>query len=193
MCDDLFFIPIITRALQQQDPRVALREALEKIKTMGRSPRYSRGYEQFLRFMDEISPQDREEMSDLTWKRILEALERRTAIEILIERENHLVGSCLLEDSPGRQNVSGIKPGSYQLKLDTGRIIWKGHLTEKDLLWTKAFPGQPLEVAADTGESGSRPTRTVDLAENGIVLRFYAGVESGSMEIEVAKVEPNQR
>jgi hypothetical protein len=193
MCDDLFFIPIISRALQQQDSRAALREAFEKIKTIGRSPQHSRGYEQFLRFMDEISPQDREEMSELTWKHILEALERRPAIEILIERKNHLVGSCLFEDFTGRQNVSGIKPGSYQLKLDTGRIIWKGHLTEKDLLWTKAFPGQPLEVAADTGESGSRPTRTVDLPESGVVLRFYAGVESGSMEIEVAKAEPDQR
>ena len=193
MRDDLFFIPIISRALQQRDSRTALREAFEEIKTIGQSPQHSQGYEQFLRFMDEISSQDRKEMSELTWNHILEALERRPAIEILIERENHVVGSCLFEEFPGRQNVSGIKPGSYQLKLDSGRIIWKGHLTEKDLLWTKAFPGQHLEVAADTGESGSRPTRTVDLAKNGIVLRFYAGVESGSMEIEVTKVEPNQR
>ena len=52
MNNDLYFLPIIAQALQKPDPRAALRQALEKIRTMGEDPRYRLGYQQFVRFMD---------------------------------------------------------------------------------------------------------------------------------------------
>ncbi|NQU75472.1 MAG: hypothetical protein HQ546_04040, partial [Planctomycetes bacterium] len=51
MSDEMYFMPIIARALRQADPEPAMRDALERIESMGREPLYSDGYQQFLRFM----------------------------------------------------------------------------------------------------------------------------------------------
>jgi len=47
----LFFIPIIARALQSDDPRQALEEAFEEIRELGKESEYQEGYEQFREFI----------------------------------------------------------------------------------------------------------------------------------------------
>jgi len=54
MTKDLYFLPIIADALKQPDPRVSLREALEKIQNLGRQPQYERGFLQFQQFMTKV-------------------------------------------------------------------------------------------------------------------------------------------
>jgi hypothetical protein len=47
----LFFIPIIARALQSDDPRRAMEEAFEKIRELGKEDEYQEGYQQFAEFI----------------------------------------------------------------------------------------------------------------------------------------------
>ena len=87
--------------------------------------------------------------------------------------------------SRGFARLDNINPGFHSLSLDTGRVLWEGELTESHLLWAVAFPGEPLPMAADTGEAGNQPTLEEDLLDGEVVLRVFPGLEGGSMEIEM--------
>ena len=52
MSDALFFIPMIAQALREPDPKAAMIDTFERIRAMSREPRYQRGYEQLIDFMD---------------------------------------------------------------------------------------------------------------------------------------------
>jgi len=87
--------------------------------------------------------------------------------------------------SRGFARLDNINPGFHSLSLDTGHVLWEGELTESHLLWAVAFPGEPLPMAADTGEAGNQPTLEEDLLDGEVVLRVFPGLEGGSMEIEM--------
>ena len=53
MSEDLFFIPILAKALQDTDPKTALKAAFEQIKQLGQQEQYRQGYAQFEAFMAE--------------------------------------------------------------------------------------------------------------------------------------------
>lgn len=88
---------------------------------------------------------------------------------------------------PGCQHVNDILPGHYKLELvNTGWIFWKGQLSAKELIWSKAHEGENLRLAA--GEKKEKPTSEIDLLNNGdLTLRTYAGTESGHIEIELTR------
>lgn len=228
MSKPLYFVPMIARALQQPDPKEAVKSTLEAIRRLGRQPGYGQGYQQFLRFMAEVrlrhetrladeeesivdiltammverataDPTDAPEAIDVgepeaspwsaeyerLWADLRSVAERPAICEIIIERDGDPIATCSLDPGGGPRSVGGIVPGGYRLVLETGRVLWEGRLDERDLLWTKAFPDRPLPMAADTGEPQREPTRRFDLLEGEIVARVYAGIESGSVEIEV--------
>ena len=88
---------------------------------------------------------------------------------------------------PGCQHVNDILPGNCRLELfNTGRIIWEGQLIAEELIWSEAREGENLRLAA--GEKEEKPTREIDLLNNGdLILRIYAGTESGRIEIELTR------
>jgi hypothetical protein len=184
MNDDLFFLPMITRALQAVDVESALCEALERIQSMGREPRYRRGYQQFLQFMKELGRAGDDELIENTAEELLAGLEKPVAVTVALQREGDQIASCRLTEPPCVKTIGGITSGEYALVFETGLVLWRGHVEEKHVEWAKAFPGEPFRVAADTGAPRSNPTRRVDLSDVGLVLRLYAGLEAGSMEIE---------
>ena len=55
MANELYFIPILAKALRQSDPKAAFLDAFDTIKTLGSEPEYQEGYHQFIRFMDVFS------------------------------------------------------------------------------------------------------------------------------------------
>jgi hypothetical protein len=79
--------------------------------------------------------------------------------------------------------VAGLLPGRFALRLDTGRLLWEGELTARDLLWTAAHPGEPLAMAADSGDESATPSREESLLEGEFVLRVYPCLENGVLEI----------
>ena len=185
MPDDLFFIPMIAQALRDPDPKAAMIDTFERIRAMGREPRYQRGYQQLIEFMDSAATARLEDAPEEVGALILEELDRPMSAEVIIERNDVVVTSCYFEQGVGAHVVKGIEPGDYRLKLDTGRVLWEGHLSEKDLVWSKAFPGEDLSMAADTEGTPRRLTREFDLLDGMLTLRVYPGVETGSLEIEL--------
>ena len=185
MADDLFFIPIIARALEEPRPKAAMLEAFEQIRAMGREPRYKRGYQQFAAFLDSAINGRWEEAPEEAGSLILEQYDRPGSVGVIVERDEEVVTTCAFERGAGIQTVENVQPGEYRLKLDTGRLLWAGELAAEDLIWSKAHPHKDLPAAADSGEASFPPTRELELLETTVLVRVRAGVESGRLEIEL--------
>jgi hypothetical protein len=160
-------------------------DTFERIRAMGGEPRYQRGYHQLVDFMESTLTARLEDAPEEVGTLILEELDRPLCAEVIVERNDVVVASCSFEQAVGAQVVRSIEPGDYCLKLDTGRILWEGNLSEKDLVWSKAYPGEGLALAADSEERPHRLTREFDLLDGTLALRVYPGVETGSFEIEL--------
>ena len=192
MSDDLFFIPMIAKALREPDPKAAMIDTFERIRAMGREPRYQRGHQQLIDFMDSVITGRLEDAPEEVGTLILDGLHREMSAEIIIEGDDEVVATRSFKHAVGAHGVNVVKPGNYRLKLDTGRLLWEGRLTEEDLVWSKAYPGQDLPVAADSKETRRTPTREIDLLDGSAVLRIYPGVETGSLEIELKNARSNE-
>jgi hypothetical protein len=129
---------------------------------------------------------------DSRWKGEFEKLCQETSEsempripEIIIERNGEHIASISCECLPITKEIGDVKPGQYAVRLDTGRLIWEGELTEQELLWASAFPGQNLDLAADTGEAIRRTTREITLLNGELIIRVFPEVESGCLELKI--------
>lgn len=174
MHEDLYFFTEINRALHEVDTVSVLREAFDRIRAQGKEPRYQRGYQQFLQFMAAVR-QSQEEM-------------RTGGIAILVERDGTVLADLSMDASQQEQIVGSVNPGHYRIRTGTGLLLWQGLLAEEDLLLEKAFPGQPIKLAADTGESSGPPTRVIEAAY-GLTLKVHAGVEAGYLVLVLKSPE----
>lgn len=107
-------------------------------------------------------------------------------IEMEILRENQVIESVRL--TAETITVSPIFPGRYTVRFSNGRILWEGNFTAEDLIWTYAYPDQDISMAAETEDSRQEPVKTISLLDGEIILRIFAGLESGRI---VLKVERN--
>jgi len=227
----LYFLPILSDALQKADHKPALLNAIEKIKTLGQQSEYKREFQQFKRFMAEVKKfwethhhssdnialgvvrdtalqvaaglfEDTEKEAKILLDLIAsqpgwQAEFEKILIEvsksevpprnslIMIERNGKDIASILFKGASVTKQIRNIDPGHYVIKFDTGRIIWTGKLTERELLWTAAFPDQALDLAADTGGTVSRKTRQIKLLNGELIIRVYPEIESGRLEVEI--------
>ena len=113
---------------------------------------------------------------------LCEISRRRGSAMLMIQREDRPVGSRCLQPVD-RTPISGVRPGSHTLTLDTGRLLWSGHIADADLIWDCAFPGRPLAMAADSTPSSAAPTRIIPLTVGAVALVVYPGVETGSLRL----------
>ena len=104
-------------------------------------------------------------------------------LELELRREGEV--QTLVQVPEGARDVSvpDIAPGRYILSLSTGRVIWEGAILPTDVLWTEAYPGRDVQVAAQTGELGREAARVERLLNGELELRLYPGLESGTMRI----------
>jgi hypothetical protein len=112
--------------------------------------------------------------------------------EFTLKRGNAVVEKFRLGRSSGVASVGGLRPGDYSLYFETGRLIWQLRLKESDLLLAAAYPSEPLELAADTGGAGNRPTLEERLLDGEVTVRVFAGFECGQMEIETRFLEEHE-
>jgi hypothetical protein len=184
LSNDLFFIPIIERALRRPDVSAALREAFKSIETLGRQAPYRRGYDQFQRLMAEANDTHPELAAKRMLQQFEDAFERPAELQLILQGPQGVVARIPVQRDPSRLVAGGLRPGRYVLRLDTGRVLWEGQLRERDLLWTKAFGGKPLELAADTEEAARSRTKELALLDEQLMVRVYAGLESGRLEAQ---------
>ena len=105
--------------------------------------------------------------------------------EIIIEKNGQPIGSISCQRLPVSREIRDIKPGQYAVKMDTGRVIWQEKLTERDLLWAAAFPGQALDLAADTEGANARTSREFTLLNGELTIRIFPETESGRLELKI--------
>ena len=108
------------------------------------------------------------------------------AVDLQLLRDGQQVGEVSFERVAGFRTIDGLTPGDYILRLDAGLVLWEGALTAADLIWTEAFKGESLALAAEAGEIRRRPSSTIHVREAGVILRIFPGIESGSLEIQLA-------
>ena len=187
----LYFIAILARALEQSDPKAALHKAFDEIRRLGRLPQYRLGYEQFQQFMGEAVQHAGKPNEDSLTETLIDVLvselsrvEEKTLRPVLV-LEGEGVPPRRIRLSVGKGTIGDIVPGHYRLKLsNTGWLLWTRTLNKTELLWSEAYPGRPLALAADTGVPSQEPTREVILLDGEIILRTYPGLELGWLEIE---------
>ena len=189
MSDDLFIVPIIAEALQHSDPRGAMREAFERIRTIGQEPRYHTGYQQFLRFMDSVNESLWTDAPEEVGAQLLDEMDRPTSVELVLERDDTPVARCSFEQSSGTRTMGSISPGQYRLRTDTGCVLWEGVLAQREVVWAGAFPGKDLSMAADTGGLRRQPTQKIDLLDETLHVSVYPGLETGTIEITLESPE----
>ena len=132
-------------------------------------------------------------LDDPEWFRRLRAIYARldepvpqdTAVELVVKQGSRVMARVEVKRYPSRFAVAGVRPGPVTLVLSTGRVLWEDELSEADLLWSRAFPGQALEMAADTGLSERRIARHITLLDGEVVIRVFPGRELGRLEVSV--------
>ncbi len=232
MSNELYFISIIAKGLQQEDTGQSLKDAFEQIESLGTKPGYEQGFAQFQRFMDTVhehvetgvpDEQFRDELakelivelatdtfeggseekmkalniikSNPKWQEeydqlvaeIEELSQMLEAVEVVIFRNNEPFKSVTFDDVPGSKTIERITAGFYKISFASGNTIWQGKLTEQDLVWARAYPGRPFDLAADTTGSWPKPVKQLSLFHGDVVIRIYPSIESGSMKITINK------
>jgi hypothetical protein len=127
------------------------------------------------------------------WRKEFERLSAQVAkseplpgqMEIVVVKNGDVIESFPLKPPPFIKSVRDVTPGSYEVKLSSGRVIWEGDLNVNDLLWAAAFPEQKLDMAADTDDTFKRPTRELRLLDGELTIRVFPEIESGRIEFEI--------
>ena len=90
MNDDLYFLHLIADALEQADPKEALKEAFENIKNLGRQSKFRQGFSQFQRFMNEVERnwEKQSETSESMADKLVRDLAIQIATDLLEDDEN---------------------------------------------------------------------------------------------------------
>jgi hypothetical protein len=180
MSKDLYFLRILGGALTES--KTGLTEAIAEIKNLAQQPEYERGFLQFLRFMAEVRRnwEERSHEPEVITSRILHRIP-----EIIVERNEKVIGSTPCESLPFTKEIRGLKPGHYVVKMDTGRVLWQGDLNEQDLIWADAFQREALDLAADTGAITEKATREITLLNGELTIQVFPETEGGRLEIKI--------
>jgi hypothetical protein len=180
--NELYFLPILFKAIGKRHPENAVLKAFDEIFALGRKEPYKIGFDQFLRFMDAVAAQIRLQDDYLESIRS-EVSSTLPAIEIIVERDDRIIAVVPCYLAGFVQTITKVKPGEFVFKLNLGRILWAGELRAEELIWSTAFPGEALRLAADTGKTSPKVSRTIPLIQDEMMLRIIPGIESGSIEI----------
>ena len=177
MATEMYFIPILQRALSKAKPEEALADAFEEIVRKGEHPTYRKGFMQFQAWLGAAAQTG--EISSEEWLALLHPSE----VGLFMFRDETIVERCSLTLCESSAVFNKILPGRYSLLLETGWLIWEASLTAEDLLRTEANPGDSLDLSASSPGDHQPPSRSYRLAENRLLLQIFPGLEWGRIEI----------
>jgi len=109
------------------------------------------------------------------------------AIKIIIDKDREHFETIRFNRAPCAKTLRNIKPGRYEFRLDTGRVLGEEYLTREDLLLAYAHPARPLRLAADTGDTPERPTQVIELLNGEVIIRVFPEIENGRLELEIRR------
>lgn len=185
--NDLYFIPILARALEQDDVRDACESALKEIDALGEQSVCRQGHLQFQMFMDQVLAEAALEHAvglAIFDKAMLPYAPELTLV--LTKGETPF----LIVPVPGNGETSvtsPVTPGHYRLSTITGWLLWSDTLRSEDVFLADAQPYASLALAADSDENLEPfATRKLSLLEGEVRLRLYPGIEAGSLILDIS-------
>ena len=191
MTHALYFIPIIGDALAGQDPEKRLKEALDRIATLGKQAGYEDGFRQFRLFMREVKRESEKRVHPLKLMDqyslgIETGKEATLKPEASLLKNKKVIGKVPLQPLPVVKDFPSMTPGYYELRLTTGRIVWMADVSGEDLIFSEAFPEEYLDLAADTEDAIVRKSREYQALGNQVGIEVYPGFENGMIRITVS-------
>ena len=188
---DLYFLRLIQDALDAEDSRTALLEAIERVRHIGLAPEYREGYANFLLFVQTVEEALAEDGGAAATVQYLKALRDETAqfhgtspLEVEILKDGKPLGNLVCSDQSGQLSLRQITPGLYEVSLSNGRLLWSRELADKDLRWSIAYPQTEYPAAAMTGPAQAKPTISESLLDGSLLLEVLPGIESGTLRID---------
>ena len=178
MRKDLYFIPLIADALRGAGSEAAMAAALERIVHLGQDGRHRQGYQQFLRFMASLLGP-----ASCPAEAARAGLDRPTSVEVLVWRDDHPIPGVRHDGAGTVWTFPRCGPGEYRIAFDTGRLLWRGELDERDLIWSRAFPGEDLRMAADSEEVVVEPSSTSEILQGECSICCYPGLYCGTLVV----------
>jgi hypothetical protein len=168
----LAFLQMIAAAMEPDSDPGALREALLKLRRRLSQTSNALAAEQFVRWMHLVEDVASAEESVSSVLQVAHFLLSGAAGEI----NGHLVHEHV--------DFAPITPGRYVLTHVTGRVLWTGVLTRRELLWSEAFPGQFVPAAAATDHTDPPPASLTEvLCGGGLSVRVVPGLVHGTIEL----------
>jgi len=186
MNSELYFISILAKALVSENIAESLQKAFDEIRAVSGQAGHWQGYLQFRQFMQEVCLSAEFEQSDVQIMKnyIVNRFAHPRTVTVSIERDGVSLPDLTVDGNQDDRTITRLIPGEYVFKLNHS-VIWHGALSEKDLIWSEAFPRKALKMAADTKQSFANPTRLIQVLEGRVLIRIYAGPGSGSMQIVI--------
>lgn len=197
MSKELYFIPIIERALASDSPETELVAAFREIQTLGKREEYRAGFKNFQYFISTIVLQNEngQDASILHPRNMEEGLEelRKQVPDSLVEPLDHLeinlkcdkqtIYSCTLSDSTPQAHVDRIKPGGYTIELSNGQVIWNKQLDASLLIEETPASEDYLPLAAKTDDARYEES----LLGGDLLLNISPGDTGGKIVIRIAR------
>lgn len=234
--NNLYFIPMIARALKSANPKKAMHEVFDEIRQLGARPEYAEGFLLFIEFTKAfLEPSDTTSenwiqhirdavdrlMYDLATHTFIGSKEQEKAllaafrkmpewraeyervskeaegflsheqpIGVEVLRMDQILGTFALSELP--TTLFSIRPGRYVVRFSNGRVLWEGDLTKEDVIWAFAYPAMDLPMAAETESAQQTPTRSISLLNGELLIRVFAGLETGELTIDEGKRIPEK-
>ena len=132
------------------------------MKRIQADPELSRRYQELL---EELSP------------------DKEPALEVELCKNDQVLSAQPLPSEQEGVSFDQIDPGNYSIRLSNGRVLWEGNVEAKDVIWKFAHPEKEYPMAAATEKDESNPTKSIKLLDGEITLSFYAGLETGGIEL----------
>ena len=178
----LYFIPKIFKAIESCDPNHELEKAFKEILSLGCDTQYRQGLEQFIQFIGAVHDYSLYNAQNLSSIRSAD-WPPHDGIEIDIERNGACLATVTYRHSKTVRIITNVAPGHFTLKFKIGRVIWSGQLKREDLIWSEAFAGEELRLAAKTEKTAKKASRVIRLLNDEIILQVIPGIEHGNIDI----------
>ena len=117
----------------------------------------------------------------------LQDLLSQPPMQIEVLRDDELIASFSIPETP--VNIRDVNPGSYVIRLSSGRVLWEGQLLKKHLLWLDAYGDENLPMAART-EDTVRPTISESLMSGELIWDVIPDLKSGELRFSHGKGKP---
>jgi len=184
---ELYFIPILQKAMEAGDVKTALKEAFYKINQFGKSDEYKQGFKNFQVFTKEVFAHnkliEKGQTKDLkNYAQLYSVTKNCLRHELTIFRNGQPINTISL-DKDRHQSIQGVLPGIYTLSLSTGRVLWRGNITTEDIIVNGAFDDNNMKLAADSKDSTPKHSKRIVLLNGQIIFKIFKGFKAGVIEI----------